>query len=328
MTSTANGHTEVPIQPILDTAIDGIVIIDGDGIVQLFNRAAEKMFGYTAIEIIGRNVKVLMPPPFSSEHDAYLRNYLTRGVKRIIGIGREVVAQRRDGTTFPVELAVGEVHDHPRLRFVGFIRDVSEKKQLERRSLRAQRLESIGTLVGGIAHDLNNVLTPIVMAIRLLQKPQSAESRDELLATAQASADRGVALIKQLLTFAGGPDASKTVIQIADTIQEVRLLLEHTIPKSIHIEIKVPEGLWSILGDATQLAQIVMNLCVNARDAMPQGGMLTVTAANVTVSHPLPCLPANLPSRTREPGYTLMSWTRFSTPFSRRKSLAAARGWD
>lgn len=296
MGPAAKGQSDMPIQPILDTAVDGIIIIDAAGTIQLFNRAAEQMFGYTAIEVIGRNVKVLMPAPFDKEHDCYLENYFATGVKRIIGIGREVVALRRDGSTFPVELAVGEVHDRPNLRFVGFVRDISEKKQLERRSLRAQRLESIGTLVGGIAHDLNNVLTPILMSIRLLQKPQSAEVRDELLATAQASVERGTALIKQLLTFAGGSDANKSALLLTDTIREVRSLLEHTVPKSIAIDVHIPNDIWPILGDATQLAQIVMNFCVNARDAMPNGGTLTIAAANVSANQPLPCLPTNLPS--------------------------------
>jgi len=261
-----------PIQTVLDTAFDAIITIDAQGRIQLFNRAAERMFGYQANEVIGRNVNLLMPRLYQDEHDQYLRNYLKTGNKRIIGIGREVIARRKDGTVFPVDLAVGEAKDNAQHRVVGFIRDITDKKQLETKSLRAQRLESIGTLAGGNAHDLNNVLTPFLMSVRLLRKPLSPEDREELLATAQASVERGAALIKQLLTFEGGGDTAKTTLNLGDINAKVRSLLEHTVSKSITFKLELADDLWAVSGDATQLSQVLMNLCVNARDAMTSSG--------------------------------------------------------
>lgn len=283
-----------PIQTVLDTAVDGIISIDVDGNILLFNRAAEQMFGYQASEVIGRNVKMLMPAPYQEEHDQYLQNYLTTGSKKIIGIGREAIARRKDGSLFPIDLAVGEAQGATRYRFVGFIRDISEKKRLETRSLRAQRLESIGTLAGGIAHDLNNVLTPILMAIRLLRKPLNVADREELLTTALASVERGTSLIKQLLSFAGGGDTAKAPCNLREIIAEVHSLLEHTVPKSIAIHVNVADDLWTVSGDMTQLSQILMNLCVNARDAMSTGGTLTIAAVNISARQSIPCLPNDL----------------------------------
>jgi len=284
-----------PIQTVLDTAIDAIISIDAEGKIQLFNRAAEHLFGYQANEVIGRNLNLLMPAPYHDEHDQYIRNYLETGNKRIIGIGREVIARRKDGAVFPIDLAVGENKNNSLHRFVGFIRDISEKKQLEARSFRAQRLESIGTLAGGIAHDLNNVLTPILMSVRLLRKPLSPEDREELLATAQASVERGTALIKQLLAFAGGGETAKTALNVHDIVTEVRSLLEHTVSKSITLKLELADDLWPVSADATQLSQVLMNLCVNARDAMAGIGALTIAAQNVAASHPISCLPFDLP---------------------------------
>lgn len=284
-----------PIQTVLDTAIDAIITINAEGRIQLFNKAAERMFGYQSSEVVGNNVTILMPPPYQNEHDQYLRNYLTTGNKRIIGIGREVIAKRKDGTVFPIDLAVGEATDNHQHRFVGFIRDLTEKKQLETRSLRTQRLESIGTLAGGIAHDLNNVLTPILMSIRLLRKPLSPEDREELLTTAQASIERGTSLIKQLLAFAGGGESTKTVLDLRGIIAEVRSLLEHTVSKSITIQIEVADDLCSTTGDTTQLSQVLMNLCVNARDAMSGTGILRIAAENISTTQSINCLPFDLP---------------------------------
>jgi len=404
----ATSSTAAPVSTVLDTAVDAIISIDTDCLVRLFNRSAERMFGYAAEEIIGRNVNLLMPEVFANAHDGYVRAYLATGIRKIIGIGREVVARRKDGSTFPADLAVGEDPDDPVHRFVGFIRDITdrkrqaeqireqaelidlvqeaifvrglddrisywnrgaerlygwaaadaigrpasevlipvdpvqvaearrcatihgrwsgeiqqkrldgrvrtveshwtllrgetgepkafivihhditEKKNLERRSLRSQRLESIGTLAGGIAHDLNNVLTPILMAVKLLRKDRPPEERTELLDTAQASVERGTALIRQLLTFAGGGPAQKAPVNLADVVAEVRSLLDHTLMKSIALQSEVPNDLWRVAGDATQLSQVVMNLCVNARDAMPGGGTLTLTAENLTLCHPV-----------------------------------------
>lgn len=277
------------IRAILDTAADAIVTIDHQGIIQSVNPATERFFGYSAAEAVGQNVNLLMPSPYKEEHDSYLENYRKTGVKKIIGIGREVVARRKDGSTFPVDLAVSEISEQK--LFTGIIRDISHRKQLEeqvakvtRLANRTQRLESIGTLAGGIAHDLNNVLTPILMGAKLLGSGHPPAQQHKLLDTISASAKRGADLIRQLLAFAGGVRGASDVVQISEVVAETRVLLEHSLPKSIRLEFEVDSDLPSVLGDATELSQILMNLCVNARDAMPDGGTLTIEATSIVLN--------------------------------------------
>jgi len=149
--------------------------------------------------------------------------------------------------------------------------------------LRAQRLESIGILAGGIAHDLNNVLTPILMAVKLLNRESGETERQGLLAIIQAGAERGADMVRQLLSFAGGLEGEKRPLQLKHVIREVHALLVRTLPKSIRLQISAADSLWQVAGDATQLSQVLMNLCINARDAMPDGGALTIQAKNALV---------------------------------------------
>src|SRR5690606_12805049 len=138
--------------------VDGVIIIDAHGIVQTFNRACERLFGWRAEEVEGRNVSMLMPSPDREAHDGYIERYLRTGEKRIIGIGREVRAQRKDGEIFPCELSVGEMRQGGQVAFIGMVRDLTERKRIEQELLHAQKLEAIGQLTGGIAHDFNNLL--------------------------------------------------------------------------------------------------------------------------------------------------------------------------
>ncbi|NLF70291.1 MAG: response regulator [Candidatus Anammoximicrobium sp.] len=149
--------------------------------------------------------------------------------------------------------------------------------------LRAQRLESIGILAGGVAHDLNNVLTPILMAVKLLGKESREAERQGLLAIVQAGAERGADMVRQLLSFAGGLEGEKRPLHLKHVIREVHALLVRTLPKSIRLQVSVADSLWQVVGDATQLSQVLMNLCINARDAMPDGGALTILAENAVV---------------------------------------------
>ncbi len=167
-------------------------------------------------------------------------------------------------------------------RLIGIHMDITEKKQLEAQFLRAQRLESLGTLASGIAHDLNNILTPILAGVQLLplRLPQIDDQSQRMLTMMEASAKRGAELIKQILSFARGVEGKRVSLQINHLIVEIRRIIQQTLPKSIEIETDLSHDLWTVSGDATQLHQVLMNLCVNARDAMPQGGTLQITAEN------------------------------------------------
>lgn len=394
------------LRSILDTAVDGIITIKSDGTIETFNRAAEKIFGYHENEVAGKNITILMPPPYRDEHDGYLKKYMMTRQPHIIGIGREVQGRRKDGSLFPIDLSVGECGVGADLRFTGFVRDITvrkqdelrlreqsqlldnvqeailvcdldsritywnsgaarlygwtaeeaigqnhvklksslnaqgmtvdemnrcilkegewrgemqqttkdgrrltvasywtlirdddgkpkaklvinidmtERKKLEAQFLRAQRLESIGVLAGGIAHDLNNVMTPILMSVKLLRKHVTGEKPKDLLDTAQASVERGVDMIKQLLSFAGGVEGDRALISLQPLIGEVEKMLQHTLSKTVQIDTQVEGDLWTIKGDKTQLLQVLMNLCVNARDAMTEGGTLSISAENVVI---------------------------------------------
>jgi hypothetical protein len=161
--------------------------------------------------------------------------------------------------------------------------DITHKKLLEAQFLRAQRMESIGTLAGGIAHDLNNVLAPILMAIQLLALKVNDERSQQWLNILEINAKRGADLVKQVVSFARGMEGDRTLVQVRHLISEIRHIANETFPKSIQVYTDVPQELWTVSGDATQLHQVLMNLCVNARDAMTEGGTLKITAQNLII---------------------------------------------
>jgi nitrogen-specific signal transduction histidine kinase/CheY-like chemotaxis protein len=161
--------------------------------------------------------------------------------------------------------------------------DITEKKKFEAQFLRAQRMESIGTLAGGIAHDLNNVLAPILMAVQLLALKHQDERSQQWLDILETNAKRGADLVKQVVSFARGIEGDRTDVQIRHIISEIRQIARETFPKSIEVYIDVPQELWTVSGDTTQLHQVFMNLCVNARDAMPDGGILSISGKNIFI---------------------------------------------
>ncbi len=165
--------------------------------------------------------------------------------------------------------------------------DVTEKKSLEARFLRVQRLETIGALASGIAHDLNNVLAPVSMAVDVLRLHSRDEQEQMLLQILASSAQRGAGIVRQLLTFSRGVEGARVCLRPKALIKEVSKIIQETFPKSIQLRIDIPDEAWEIVGDATQIHQVLLNLCVNARDAMPQGGTLTLSARNVRLDPPV-----------------------------------------
>ena len=164
------------LRGILKSAVTAIITIDDRGMIESVNPATERLFGYGAAELVGQNVKVLMPEPYRAEHDGYIANYLGTGIKKIIGIGREVSGRRKDGTTFPLHLSVSEFEADGRRYFTGMIHDISDRKHVEealreseRRLAQAQKMEAVGQLTGGIAHDFNNLLLVITGNLELLE---------------------------------------------------------------------------------------------------------------------------------------------------------------
>ena len=245
--------------------------------VTQWNRGAEAMFGWTQAEAIGRP-----PDQLLGVDDLGVVPALRSAVERDGFWSGELRAQARDGRRLIVSCRTTLVRDEagrPRAR-LNFLADITEKKLLEEKFLHAQRLESIGMLAAGIAHDLNNVLTPIVIAAPLLRENLSSARDLKILDTLERSAGRGAGLIKQILGFVQSTTGALRPTQVKHLARDIISVIEETFPKSIQLEQDVPTDLWPVLGDATQIHQVLLNLCVNARDAMPQGGRLRVAVCN------------------------------------------------
>ncbi len=276
--------SEAKLAGILASAMDAIVTVDEDQNIVLFNAAAERMFRCSAAQALGQNLDRFIPERFRAAHREHIRVFgETNVTQRTMGKTRALFGLRFDGEEFPIEASISQIDDEGHKLFTAIIRDIGEKKRLESQFLRAQRMESIGTLAGGIAHDLNNVLSPILTAVELLQMRLADESSQRLLSILHTNAVRGSEMIKQVLSFARGVEGEHIPLQPTHLIKEIIKILADTMPKSIEITFSIEPELWSVSGDATQLHQVLMNLCVNARDAMRQGGKLRIEAENVEI---------------------------------------------
>ena len=272
------------METVLDTVVDGLITIDRHGIIQSYNKACVSLFGYSPGEVIGRNVHILMPEPYHSEHDRYVAAYLETGVPQIIGIGREVVGRRKDGTTFPMELAVGESAHGGNHAFVGIVRDVTERREAEkqREQLRqAQKMEAVGQLTGGLAHDFNNLLAIIIGNLDLLRELRATDTvTDELARDALESALRGADLTRRLLAFARRQPLQPERADINELIGAIVKLLTRTLGENIAIELALAPNIWPVRIDRAQFEAVIANLATNARDAMPRGGSLLIDTQN------------------------------------------------
>ena len=261
---------------LLDQAQDAILVRDLDLKIRFWNKGAEKIYGWTAEEVVGKDVFKVSNAQLDQASRAVIRKGEWQG---------EVRHTRRDGAEIIVESRWTLVRDEkgePNSILV-INTDVTEKKRMEAQFLRAQRMESIGTLAGGIAHDLNNVLSPIIMAIDMLQLKTTDETSRKWLDVLRTNAERGGDMVRQVLSFARGVEGERVALQPKHLIKEIVKILRETLPKSIEINFNIPNDLWIISADATQMHQVLMNLCVNARDAMPEGGSIAIRAENILV---------------------------------------------
>jgi PAS domain S-box-containing protein len=276
-----NKNNENRLRAVVDTVVDGVILIDSAGTVLMFNPACERLFGYRAEEVIGQNVKMLMPPPHHDEHDQYMKNFRTTGERRIIGIRREVVGRRKDGSTFPLELSVGEVKQQGESGFVASLHDLTERKRTEEQLVQAQKMESIGQLSGGIAHDFNNLLTVIIGNAELLK--DQVRNRDDLRQICESiigAGDRGAELTRRLLAFSRKQTLKPAVVDCNALVAGIRVLLRRTLREDIEIRTSLEKDLREGFADSAQLESAILNLALNAQDAMPAGGTLTIATAS------------------------------------------------
>ncbi len=262
----------------------GNIIIDESGTVEAFNSAAETIFGYTRDEVIGRNVKMLMPEPIRGAHNGYLRRYQETGEATVIGVGRETTGLRKNGKEFPMQLSVGESKAGVGQTFIGSVVDLTDRKALEEQLFLAQRMEAVGQLTGGIAHDFNNLLGVIIGNLDFLE--ENLQGQPELLEfvdSAVKSALYGADLNRQLLAFSRKQKLTPELIDLNDHVLSMLDMLRRTLGETIEIEARQGEGPWTTEADPAQVESAILNLAVNARDAMPEGGTLTIEIQKVTL---------------------------------------------
>lgn len=265
---------------LLDQAQDAIMVRRLDQTIEFWNKGAERIYGWNAEEAVGQNAQKLLFKTVSPIYESARQIVIEKGewsgeIRQIRRDGQEIVCESR-------WTLVGDEKGHPSSILV-INTDITERKRIEAQFLRAQRMESIGTLAGGIAHDLNNVLAPILLSVQMLRVKATDESSRQLLDMLEANAERGGNMIRQVLSFARGVEGERVTLQPKHIIKEIIKIMSETLPKSIELSFHIPSDLWLISADATQVHQVLMNLCVNARDAMPSGGVITLKSENVFV---------------------------------------------
>ncbi len=267
---------EAHFRSILQTVPEAMVVIDEVGTITSFSTTAEDLFGYEAHEVEGRNVRMLMPTPDRDNHDNYIRNYLRTGQRRIIGLGRVVKGLRKDGSTFPMELAVGEAISSGKRIFTGFIRDLTSRHKIEEELRQSQKMEAIGQLTGGLAHDFNNLLTIISGNLEMLEMRVRDPKAQVLLREAQGATDDGAKLTGQLLAFGRRQPLNPRLTDLGQMISSFSELIRRTIGDQVELRTVIRAGENEALVDGPQLQNALLNLTLNARDAMPGGGLLTI----------------------------------------------------
>lgn len=323
-----NAERAALLRSVLDTAVDAVVIIDETGLVERVNPATEALFQYTPEELLGRNVSMLMTAEHAERHDHYIARYRAGGAPRIIGVGREVEARRKDGSVFPAELAVSELVHAGRRRFTGMIRDISDRRRTEQQArlrldelAHATRLLELGEMTSGIAHEVNQPLTAIVGFARACERLMKMPDPDpELLADALrqigSQAERAGGIIHRLRAFARKEHARHAPTDVNVCIREVLSLIDHEIRRSqIRVQLELDPALPAAIADKVQVEQVILNLARNAVEAMaerpPGDRQLTIRSAatrrgpiEVTVADTGPGLPADDPGRVFERFYT------------------------
>jgi len=264
---------------LLDQTQDAVIVRDLQHRILYWNKGAERIYGWTAAEALGRTVQELFhrdPASLQAAMETLLRQgtwsgescHLTKTRSEVTIEGRWSLIRDEQGSPRSV-LAVNT--------------DVTERKRIEAQFLRAQRLESVGALAGGVAHDLNNMLAPIVMGVSLLKSEETDPDRLRTIELMERSALRGTNLVKQVLSFTRGVDASRVPLHLREVVAEFSSFASTTFPKHVAVQVDIPDDTWNVLGNSTQLQQVLLNLGVNARDAMPDGGTLRIAARNRVV---------------------------------------------
>lgn len=305
--------SEARWRAIIESAVDAIVVIDGHGRVDAFNPAAERLFGYRESEIRGRNVNALMPSPFHEEHDIYLTRYQATRVKKIIGLGREVTGRRKDGTTFPLHLSVGEMVLEGETRFTGILHDLTERTRIEEQLREQAALVRLGEMAAVIAHEVKNPLAGIRGAVQVIGSRLPPDSKDAAITHEIVSRiDALNALMKDMLLFARPPQPKLAPVQIASLVAATADLLSAD-PALKNVRVEIEGFAPPVLADADLLKIVFVNLLANGAHAMEGRGTMRVdissagSSSEVTFSDTGPGIPPDVRDRIFTPFFTTKS---------------------
>jgi len=273
-------QSRMRFEHLFELAPDAMVMTDGKGLIMMVNRSVEVMFEWSREELLGQPFEVLVPAGLPDRRRSLGEERFSQTKIRPVDAGQpSLQAVRKSGRSFPVEINLSPIEMDEGSAIVASIRDLSERVESERRALRSQRLESLGTLASGVAHDLNNTFVPILIAVDMLK--ERVQLPGHYLELIENGAHRGAAMVRQLLAFAKGETGRRVSVDPKQLIDDIDRMIRSTFPKSIRLDIHCPSKCPAISGDSTQLHQILLNLCVNARDAMPNGGTLRLSAEGI-----------------------------------------------
>lgn len=276
-------ESELRYRSVLQSATDAIITADGNGNIIGWNRAAERIFGYNYTEAAGQPLISIVPLYHRTAHSDGIKKVLSVEDQQIIGKTIETEGLRKDKSVFPIELSLSTWEANSDQYFTGIIRDITERKQLEDQLRQMQKLEGLGTLAGGISHDFNNILGIILGYISNLKNFKNDTKKLNLaIETITKAVDRGKTLVQQILTFARKTKPAFGALNVNDIIREIMMMVIETFPKVLTYSQSFDEGIPTINADRTQLYQALLNLCVNARDAMPNGGLLAINTRMVS----------------------------------------------
>jgi two-component system sensor kinase FixL len=315
----ALGASEARWRAIVDSAVDGIIVIDAHGRIEAFNHAAERLFGYAPGEVLGRNVNMLMPSPYREEHDSYLSRYLATGRARIIGGGREVQGLRKDGTTFPLHLSVGEITIQGERKFTGILHDLTSRVQIEARLREQEALAKLGEMAAVIAHEVKNPLAGIRGAIqvfggRMMQEGINAQILTEIVARSDAL-DR---MMKDLLLFARPPKPKRTPVDLVPLVHTTARLLGED-PALRDVDVAIEGTAPPVSADGDMLRVVFQNLLINSAHAMQGKGRIRVVVEPIDSTCQIAFIDGG-------PGIPLEIREKIFTPFFTTKARGSGLG--
>ena len=324
--------SEARWRTVIESAVDAIIVIDGHGRVEAFNPAAERLFGYTDQEAVGQNVSTLMPSPYHEEHDGYLERYLREGKARIIGVGREVIGRRRDGSTFPLHLSVGEMSVAGQRKFTGILHDLSARVRIEEQLREQQALARVGEMAAVLAHEIRNPLAGIRGAMQVIASRVDPDSRDaSVIKEIIARIDTLAVLMHDLLLFARPPQPQPRPVDLGPLVSiTVDLLRQDPAVKGVNVSVEGSAPV--VLADAELLKIVFQNLLINGAQAMGGTGELRVVlaassnASSVTFADRGPGIPEEIRAKIFVPFFTTKArGTGLGLPTAKRL-IEAQRG--